>query len=364
MSFTKGAKMIHMKHAKTYKDVTKRLYRPEIRKCLESQKPIKRVVTLSQRTVVTLHEVIKVIHGGYRCRNPKCVGKSRTYRSAAADALALPGFTFGLDIVLLVGKLHLGKHQTLDEVHENISERLAPLGVSISRREILYLFDAFSAILRAASDVKDDKEWLSDVTENGGIIISIDGIQPDQGNETIYIVRDALTGRLLTADNAVESSTERIKQILTPIVELPVTVLGTISDAQKAEVKALSQLWPDVPHQTCQFHALRDAGKLAMAEDCKVKKEIRKNLQPKSRDLRKGIKEQMEHASEAEYEELAILDEYALGVQAVLNQDGVAPFDYAGIDSYDALDDIAASLDRIKKKDISQMPGSCSTSIL
>ena len=252
--------------------------------------------------------------------------------------------------MLLVGKLHLGKHQTLDEIHETISERLAPLGVSISRREVLYLFDAFSALLRATSDLKDDKEWLSLVDKNGGIIVSIDGIQPDQGNETIYIVRDALTVRLLTADNATESSTERIKQILAPIEALSISVLGTISDAQKSEIKALVELWPDVPHQTCQFHALRDAGELALAEDRKVKKEIRKNLQPKARDLRKQIKGQMEQASEAESEQLAILDKYALGIQAVLNQDGVAPFDYAGIDAYEALDDIADSLDRIKKR--------------
>jgi hypothetical protein len=120
-----------------------------------------------------------------------------------SDALALPGFPFGLDIVLLVGKLHLGNHQTLDEMHETVSERLAPLGVSISRREILYLFDAFSALLRATSDVKEDQEWLDLVEKNGGILVSIDGIQPKtQGNETIYLVRDALTGRLLTADNA------------------------------------------------------------------------------------------------------------------------------------------------------------------
>ena len=342
-----------MKQAKTYENVTKRFYRPEIRKCLECQKPIKRVVTLSQRTVVTFHEVIKVIHGGYRCRNPKCPAQGRTYRSAEADALALPGFTFGLDIVLLVGKLHLGKHQTLDEIHETILERLAPLGVSISRREVLYLFDAFSALLRATSDLKDDKEWGNQVAKNGGMVVSIDGIQPDQGNETIYVVRDALTGRLLTAENATESSTQRIKQILAPILALGITVLGTISDAQKAEIKALVELWPDVPHQTCHFHALRDAGEQAFVHDRQVKKEIRKKLQPQVRNLRKEIKEQMEQASEAESHQLAILEKYALGIQAVLNQDGVAPFEYAGIDAYEALDDIAASLERIKKRDIS-----------
>lgn len=348
-----------MKYAKAYQNVTKIFYRPEIYKCPECKKSLKRSSTLSQRTVVTLHGVIKVVHGGYRCTNPRCGAQKRTYRSVEADALALPGFTFGLDIVILAGSLHLGKHQTVDEVHADITQRLAPLGVSISRREIMYLFDAFSTLLRATSDLRYDEEWKKEVEKNGGIIVSIDGIQPDQGNEIIYIVRDTLTGKLLTADNAIESTTERIKQILAPIVSLSIPVLGTISDAQQAEIQALLQLWPDAPHQTCQFHALREAGAVALAEDRKVKKEIRKKIQSKAKDVRKDLKEQMHHAEASEKAQLEILDECALGLQAVLNQDGIAPFDYKGIDAYDILDDIAMSLDRIKKKVNLQMSVSC-----
>ncbi len=94
-------------------------------------------MTLSKRTVITLGGVMKLIHAGYRCPDRQCAGHQRTYRSPQADALALPGFTYGLDIVLLVGRLHIGKHQTVDEVHQALLERLAALGVSISRREIL-----------------------------------------------------------------------------------------------------------------------------------------------------------------------------------------------------------------------------------
>ena len=92
--------------------------------------------------------------------------------------LSLPGFTYGLDIVLLVGRLRLGKHQTVDEVHQELLERLAPLEVTISRREILYLFEAYCTLLRASSEVKEDQEWLAQVKKNGGIIVSVDGIQP------------------------------------------------------------------------------------------------------------------------------------------------------------------------------------------
>src|SRR5512133_808777 len=121
--------------------------------------------------------------------------------------LPLPGFTYGLDIVLLTGRLRLGNHQTVDEVHQELLERLAPLGVTISRREILYLFEAYSTLLRGSHEVKNDQEWLSHVKQHGGIIVSVDGIQPEKGNETVYRVRDALSGRVLAAEQVTSSET-------------------------------------------------------------------------------------------------------------------------------------------------------------
>src|ERR1700730_3636173 len=93
------------------------------------------------------------------------------------------------------------------------------------------------------------------------------GIQPEKGNETVYLVRDALTGRVLSAENVTSSETAVMKALLAPVVALGVKVLGTISDAQESELLALQELWPDVPHQVCQFHALRDASKSAFEAD-------------------------------------------------------------------------------------------------
>ena len=338
--------------ARAYEKVTKRFYRTDLHKCPECQRTLKRAVTITERTVITLDEVIKVTHGGYRCQNRQCKAKARTYRSVAADALALPHFTFGVDIVILAGQLRLGKHQTLDEAHSQISEKLASLGVSISRREVLYLFDAFCTLLRAASEVKEDTEWFAQVAENGGIIVSIDGIQPDKGNETVYIVRDALTGRTLAAENVSSSETAVMKQILAPVVALQVPVLGTISDAQESEMKALQELWPDVPHQVCQFHVLREASRPAYEEDRKINTAMRKAMQPKVKSVRKQIKSYIrkEQKTAAEIEQLTILDDYALGIQTALNMDGTLPFKYAGLAGKEVLDELATSLNGLEEK--------------
>ncbi len=177
-----------MKPARKFAQVSRRFYRPEQSHCPVCQRRLRRAVTLTERTVITLDEVIKLVHAGYRCPDTHCAGYQRTYRSVKADALALPWFTYGLDIVLLVGRLRLREHQTVDEIHQELLKRLEPLGVKMARREVLYLFEAYCTLLRASSEAKDDVEWLAQVEKNGGIIVSVDGIQEDEGQ------RDGLPG--------------------------------------------------------------------------------------------------------------------------------------------------------------------------
>jgi hypothetical protein len=111
----------------------------------------------------------------------------------------------------------------------------------------------------------------------------------------VYLVRDALTGRVLAAENVTSSETAVIKARLSPVVALEVErqvkVLGTITDAQESELLAVQQLWPKVPHQVCQFHVLRDASQGAYAADKKIKTAMRKQLQPKIGAVRQQRKQ-------------------------------------------------------------------------
>lgn len=93
-----------------------------------------------------------------------------------------------------------------------------PLRFPLARREVLYLFDAYCTLLQAASAAREDREWLAQVEANGGLIISLDGIPPEKGNETIYLVREALPGRVLTADNVTVSDKEMMKRVLAPVI--------------------------------------------------------------------------------------------------------------------------------------------------
>jgi hypothetical protein len=72
-----------------------------------------------------------------------------------------------------------------ERIPQEVLKRRERLGVKIARREMLYLFEAYCTRWRAASLAKDDQEWLAQVAKHGGIIVSVDGMQPETGNETV-----------------------------------------------------------------------------------------------------------------------------------------------------------------------------------
>ena len=77
---------------------------------------------------------------------------------------------------------------------------------------------------------------------------------------------------------------------------------------------------------------------------------MRKQLQPKVREVRKQLKEQLPQAAPAEAAQLAVLDDYALGMLTALNFDGTLPFKYPAVAAADALNEVEASLEQLEKR--------------
>jgi hypothetical protein len=219
----------------------------------------------------------------------------------------------------------------------------------------LFLFEAYAALLRAGTEVTHDEAWKEQVRTNKGIVLSIDGIQPDKGNETIYLLRDVLTGRILHAENVTESTKERLKQLLAPVVALRVPVIGVISDAQPTELQAVAELWPETPHQICQFHAIREAGRLIYNADHRVKTDMRIRMQEKTHAYRQDLHKRLREAEESkevpeqEIKQFQILEEYAATLEGALNLESQTPFRYGGLDMQEALTKIQASLEKLEK---------------
>ena len=134
-------------------------------------------------------------------------------------------------------------------------------------------------------------------------------------------------------------------------------MLAVISDAQRSESGAIKALWPEVPHQLCQFHYLREASKLMYELDRSTRTSMRKTMQRPVRDIRDQLAHQRPRGSgssgaeqKREQEHLQVLADYTLAIGTALNLEGRAPLEYPGIQAYDALADIDASLSELAKR--------------
>jgi hypothetical protein len=193
---------------------------------------------------------------------------------------------------------------------------------------------------------------LKQIREKKYCIISIDGIQ-----DTVYLIREVTTGRLLHAQNVSSSDKNTMKYVLSQIRDLNLPITGFISDAQETIVSAISELWPNVPHQTCQFPYFQEAARPIYEEDRAIRKEMRKTITPPLKALRgqlaKGIaaiKDEETEEAHNERKQLQILDTCAVAAKSSLNRDGNLPFNYSGLKGYQDLDALEKSLDDMKKK--------------
>jgi hypothetical protein len=115
------------------------------------------------------------------------------------------------------------------------------------------------------------------------VSISSDGIQPDTGNETMYLVRDVLDFpcpmcrkcQFHRNGGHAHRSSRPSSNSASPCPEWEV-------EAQVSEVLAVADLWPDVPHQPCQFHDVREARRPMYDLDQQTRTAMRKTIQSNS----------------------------------------------------------------------------------
>jgi hypothetical protein len=111
--------------------------------------------------------------------------------------------------------------------------------------------------------------------------------------------------------------------------QLEVPVKGVISDGEETIGSAVAFVFPEVPHQHCQFHYLREATKPLYDADRHAKTELKKQVRG-GRPLERALEERSDPEAEA-------LRGYCLAVRSALTDDGRAELSASGLQLQDRL---------------------------
>ncbi len=156
-------------------------------------------------------------------------------------------------------------------------------------------------------------------------------------------MRDCLSGEILLARSLLSASETDLAALLREVQQaLPVPIRGVVSDGQHSIRNAVCSVLPEVPHQLCHFHYLREAAKPIYEADRHAKKELKKYI----RGVR-PIERAIEHRQDRETE---VIRGYCLAVRSALTDDGQPPLSASGLKLHERIVQITASLARLAEK--------------
>lgn len=294
------------------------------------------------------------LQGGYeltctvrRCRNADCPRYRQPYRPEGEGRLALPGHKLAFDVLLLLGRLRYVEHRSRPEMHQHLRE----LGLPVCERTVGNALDRYDELvaLHALSPAA-----LEPLKQQGRIVLAIDGLQPEKGHEVLWVMRDCVSGRILRCVSLLSSTQADLAQQITELKdELPVPIVSVVSDGQVSLRNAIAQALPDVPHQLCQFHFLREAGRPIYEADRHAKVQLKKKV--------RGIRP-IERAVESSPDDQlsGIVLDFCQAVRSALTDDGRAPLDADGLKLRQRLQLIVRSLERLEPQ-LRQKGGSTPT---
>src|SRR5215212_4314014 len=307
-----------------------------------------RVAYHDRRTVATLDGLYALVLVVRRCHDPACPRYRRPYRPEEEGGWALPHGEFGLDVIALVGALRYAEHRSVPEIHRALLAR----GVGIAERSVTEQLRRYEELV--ALRLADQTHLRARLAQQEQVILALDGLQPDVGHEVLWVLRDCLSGEVLLARSLLGATEAELVPLLREVAEaLPVPVRGVISDGQQSLRNAVRTALPEVPHQLCQFHYLREAAKPIFETDRHAKVLLKKEV----RGVR-PIERALEGREDAEAEAVR---GYCLAVRSAVTDDGRPPLCASGLNLHARLSAIHASIGRVAERGGSPKPSGASS---
>jgi hypothetical protein len=165
------------------------------------------------------------------------------------------------------------------------------------------------------------------------------------------VLRDGLSGAVLLARSWLSATQDDLAAFIRSVhQELAVPIMSVISDGQHSIRCAVAQALPEVPHQLCHFHSLREAAKPVYEADRHAKKALKKRV--------RGVRPLERQLAKRTAPEAAGIRGDCSAVRSALTDDGPPPLAASGLQLHDRLTAISNSLDRVAKKGGSRSPWS------
>lgn len=291
-----------------------------------------------------------------QCRNDQCSCR-QIFSPEQESQIAMPRWGIGWDVFCWIGQRRFSRHWSVPQIRDELKDSY---DMPLSDDAIEDHIAAYQVMVAARH--QDPQEMANLYRDANEVVLTIDGLQPEKGHETLYVVREVTQNRVWFAEPLLSGATDEIRQVFLRAKaiadQLNLKISLWVSDKQDAFVTCIAQEFPGVPHRYCENHFFRDLAKPVLEIDSTAKKKMRAKI----RGLRTIEREVLESrrtsdtpsqstestsvlASEGEDGDVVL--DYCSIVRGILNDGHGGPYNPPGIRMVNALADVQASLDRV-----------------
>jgi hypothetical protein len=229
------------------------------------------------RHLHTLKGPVELVCKLNHCPDPHCPGHAKTKSPELEASLAPPHWAIGWDVFCWIGQRRFSRHWAIPEIQ---TELLDTYRIKLSDDAISHSIHRYQAILAARQ--QDPEALLRQYEAVEELILTIDGLQPEKGHETLYVVRELTQKRVWFAEALISATAAEVQRLIAKAKEwaqaLGKPVVLWISDKQDAFVTGIAAEFPGVPHRSCDNHFLRDVAKPVLEADSHAKVQRRRKV--------------------------------------------------------------------------------------
>jgi hypothetical protein len=223
------------------------------------------------KTVQTLDRVLSIASRPGHCADPRCPEHDARFLSAEGQQIALPGSTYGYDVLARIGWLRQEQRDIYADIRANLASR-----IQISESHVRYLYQQVYLPLLACHERTCWDHLAQAAEQHGGLIITLDGLAPEGGEPQLWFIRELLTELTLRSGWLSRFDQLTFEAFLHPLSQLPWPILAVLSDKQKGLLPAVSTVLPDARHHFCHAHYLRNLAEPLAEADSAFKVELHK----------------------------------------------------------------------------------------
>lgn len=317
--------------------------------------------------VFTLEGPVDIVNKLLQCSAEACEDHHRTFSAESEIGIALPYWAIGWDVFAWIGQRRFARHWSVPQIHKELRDTYH---IDLSEDAIEDYVQRYEVMLAARQ--QDPVRMSQEYQGVESLILSIDGLQPEKGHETLYVVRELRRKRVWFAESLISSATEELRRLIVQARDwaqrLGKPVVGWVSDKQEAFVKTIAAEFPGVPHRYCDNHFLRDAAKPMLEADSHAKVQMRRKVRGLRDIEREVLAQQRQEATPAlpsapslpvaetpvpppaqtpspDRAGHVVLD-YCTAVRGILNDDQGGPLSPPGLRMADALGEVRQSIKR------------------